>query len=276
MSRVILLCALVAIAILALSACSSATTTESDVYVDPAVLDALEQASEVEVLVFLKPPGISAEQQTIELRSQDFSERWARVMDALVEGDFEVRLEYDQVAAISGTLTRGGLEVFREHSDVERVTLSGQGTAVSEAAPAIGTFTGTISLVVDQIVVDGWEGDRVVRDILEPVTNGIVTILELGVGQPLGADGSFSFRHLEMSEDHMLVSVQVQADGYRPTTWANRLVLSPDVGPDFALRIELGEEPMLTDYCAELLAAPEGSLSEKGHLHAQLCQEPAD
>lgn len=251
-------------------ACSS-TTPESDVLVDPAVLDVLEEASEVEVLVSLKPPDVPAEHRTMEIRSKDFAERWARVMDALGDGDFEVRIEYDQAAAVSGTLTRDGLVVLSEHSDVEGVSLSARGREVTEAAPAIGTLTGTISRLVEQI----FEGQVVVEEITEPVTNGTVSIPELGVEQPLGPDGSFSFRRLEFSRDHMLVSVEVEAEGFRPTTWANYLVLSAGTGPNFTPRIEFGDEPYLIDPCPDLLATPPLELSAAQGGHARLCAELA-
>ncbi len=239
--------------------------------VDPAVLDALEQAPEVLVLVSLKPPDVPAEHRTIELRSQNFSERWARVLDALEQTDFAVRLEYVKAAAVSGTLTKDGLAVLRVHGDVEGVSLSARGREVSEAAPAIGTLTGTISRLVEQI----FEGQVVVEEITEPVTSGRVAIPELGVEQPLGPDGSFSFRRLEFSRDHMLVSVVVQAEGFRPTTWANRLVLSAGTGPNFTPRIELGTEPKLTDPCPDLVAYSRGTgrKSAAQELHAELCRE---
>lgn len=269
-TRILVLYAVLAFVALALGACSSATTPESDVDVDPAVLEALEQAPEVLVLVSLKPPDVPADQRTIELRSQNFSERWARVSDALEQSDFVVRIEYVKAAAISGTLTRDGLAVLRVHGDVEGVSLSARGREVSEDAPAIGTLTGTISRLVEQIIVDG----VVVDEILEPVTNGRVTILELGVEQPLGPDGSFSFRRLQFSRGHMLVSLEVQAEGFRPTTWANRLVLSAGTGPNFTPRIELGAEPKLTDPCPDLVAYSRGSgrKSAAQELHAELCR----
>ncbi len=241
----------------------------STAVIDPAMLDALEKSLEVEVLVSLKPPDIPAEQRTMELRSQDFAERWARVMDALTESDFEVLIEVDQSAAISGMLTKDGLAVLREHNDVVGGALARGEGVVSATSPAFTNLTGKVSHIVEQIMVDG----VLEREILKPVTNGRVSLPGLGASQPLGPDGSFSFRRLELSEIPMMVSVEVQADGYRPTTWVNRLVLYGGLGPNFTLRVEFGEAPMRRDYCSELLAAPEVSLSASGLLHAQLCSE---
>ena len=244
----------------------------STAVVDPAVLEALEQASEVEVLMSLKPSGIPAEEQTIKLRSQDFAERWTRVKDALGEGDFVVHIEDDQSAVISGMVTKDGLTVLRGHSDVAGVALARREGAVSATSPAFTNLTGKVSHIVEQIMVDGVQE----REILKPVTNGRISLPGLGVSQPLGPDGSFSFRRLELSEIPMMVSVEVQADGYRPTTWVNRLVLYGGLGPNFTLRVEFGEAPMRRDYCSELLAAPEVALSASGLLHAQLCSELAN
>ena len=270
MMRVLPIYVVSALVTLVVLACSP-TTPESDVLVDPAVLDALEQASEVEVLVSLKPPDIPEEQRTIDIRSQDFAERWTRVKDALNEGDFDVHIEVDQSAAISGILTKEGLAVLRGHSDVEGVALARGEVGVSATSPAFTNFTGTMSRLVEQKMVDG----VVVDEILEPVTNGRVTILELGVEQPLGPDGSFSFRRLQFSRGHMLVSLEVQAEGFRPTTWANRLVLSAGTGPNFTPRIELGTEPKLTDPCPDLVAYSRGTgrKSAAQELHAELCLE---
>ena len=255
---------------LTLVACSSATTSESDVLVDPALLDALEQASEVEVLVSLKPPDIPAEERTVEIRSQDFEERLTRVLDDVDESDFEVLIESEQSGALTGMLTRDGLAALREHGDVEGVALARGEGEVSETLPAITIFTGTMSRLVEQVFVDG----VVVDEILEPVTNGRVSIPELGVEQPLGPDGSFSFRRLELPQIPMLVSVEVEADGYRPTTWANNLVLYRGLGWNFTPRLVLGNEPKLTDACPDLMAYSRGSgrKSAAQELRAELCR----
>ncbi len=272
MSRVILLCALVAIAILALSACSSATTSESDVFVDPAVLAAFEESSEVKVLVSLKPPDIPEVQRTMELRSQDFAERLTRVLEDVDESDFEVLIESEQSGALTGMLTKDGLAVLREHSDVDGVVLSVSESLVPERVPAIGTLTGTISRLVEQI----FEDHIVVEEITEPVTNGTVSIPELGVEQPIGPDGSFSFTSLELTGVPMLLSLEVAAPGYRTTTWAKYLIMYGSLGPNFAPRVELGTEPELIDMCQYLLARTPVRKSAVQELHRELCRELTD
>ena len=73
----------------------------------------------------------------------------------------------------------------------------------------------------------------------------------------------------------MLASVEVQADGYRPTTGANNFVLYRGLGAIFTPRLELGNEPKLTDPCPDLLATPPIELSAARGGHARLCAELA-
>ena len=68
-------------------------------------------------------------------------------------------------------------------------------TAAQETA--FGSLRGTAYRLVDQIIVDG-----VIEEEIElPVTDGRIAIPELGIDQPLAADGSFHFSNLPVSAD---------------------------------------------------------------------------
>lgn len=148
--------------------------------------------------------------------------------------------------------------------------LSGtRSTAAQQPTPAFATLTGTVYYLVDQTIVDG----VVVHEEKAPVTNGRVTILELNVSQPLAKDGTFTFSNLTLPQDPMLVSYEIRAEGYRPTTWANMHVLTARSAPILTLPLEPGDEPKLIDWCPDLLARPQEDLSAVGHQHAEFCSQ---
>ncbi len=68
-------------------------------------------------------------------------------------------------------------------------------TAAQETTPASATLTGTAYRLVYQTIVDGY----VVDETKEPVTDGRIAIPELGIDEPLAANGSFRFTNLPVS-----------------------------------------------------------------------------
>ncbi len=66
-----------------------------------------------------------------------------------------------------------------------------------DPTPAFAILTGTAYRLVDQTIIDG-----VIHDQTQvPVTDGRIAIPELGIDQPLAADGSFHFSDLPVSAD---------------------------------------------------------------------------
>ena len=107
-----------------------------------------------------------------------------------------------------------------------------------------------------------------------PVDHGTVRIPELDLTSEI-MDGCFEFRNLTLPQDPMLVSFEIRVDGYRPTTWANFIVLTAGSSPIFTPRLEPGDMPELIDPCPDLLSTPQEDLSAAGHLQAQLCAQLA-
>ena len=112
----------------------------------------------------------------------------------------------------------------------------------------------------------------VLGSVTPAVDEGTVRIAELDVTAEIAA-GCFEFRNLELPQDPMLVSFEVNVEGYRPTTWENWILLSSSVSPQFTARLEPGVKPQSTDLCNDLLNTPAEDLSAAQSQHAQLCGE---
>ena len=92
------------------------------------------------------------------------------------------------------------------------VAISTASTLAQETDPVLGSLRGTASRLVEQIIVDG----AIVDEIEVPVTDGRIAIPELGIDQPLAADGSFHFSDLPVSadlENQTIVTVIFTAPG---------------------------------------------------------------
>jgi hypothetical protein len=103
-----------------------------------------------------------------------------------------------------------------------------------------------------------------------PVNQGSVQIPELNVSSEI-SNGCFAFRHLRLPEDPMLISFQVTSSGYRPTTWANWLLVSSGSAPTFTPELEVGDDPQTFDLCAEILVIPSGERSAAQAEHLRFC-----
>ena len=104
------------------------------------------------------------------------------------------------------------------------------------------------------------------------VAQGTVRIPELNLTSEIVA-GCFEFRNLTLPQDPMLVSFEIRVEGFRPTTWANFIVLSMGTAPNFTPRLKTGDVPELIDPCADLLSTPREKLSAAGNQQAQLCAQ---
>ncbi len=101
---------------------------------------------------------------------------------------------------------------------------------------------------------------------------GSVHIPELDLTSPI-VGGCFEFRDLQLPRSPMLVSFEINAEGFRPGTWANYLVMFEDVGAvNFSPTLHPGTEPERIDPCPSLLAHPQ-TMSAALQLHASLCAQ---
>ncbi len=105
-----------------------------------------------------------------------------------------------------------------------------------------------------------------------PAAHGTARIPELDLTVPI-TGGCFEFRNLVLPRDPMLISIEITAEGYRPATWANYIVLSAaGGGPTFTPTLHPGTEPEIIDPCPSLLAhAHEQSAADQ--IHAELCAQ---
>jgi hypothetical protein len=99
---------------------------------------------------------------------------------------------------------------------------------------------------------------------------GTVYIPELGLTAEI-ADGCFAFRHLTLPRDPMLVSLEVRAEGYRPTMWQNYIRLTRGVAPNFTPRLEVGDGYQTFDMCVDILSIRPSERSAAQSEHAKLC-----
>ena len=113
-----------------------------------------------------------------------------------------------------------------------------------EETPVFGTLTGTAYRLVDQTIVDG----VIVDEIEVPVTNGRIAIPELGIDEPLAADGTFSFSDLPVSSDPdnpTEVTVIFTAPGLGSYTYEHLRLRPGTVGPN--LTPQMVETPRNND-----------------------------
>lgn len=107
-------------------------------------------------------------------------------------------------------------------------------------------------------------------------TRATITIPELGLTGSTGDAACFIFRGVHPPRSPMLISFEITAEGRRPSTWKNYIVLfdQPGNGPMFTPQLEAGTEPYVVDPCPSLIANPQ-SQSAVQQLHASLCAELA-
>jgi hypothetical protein len=104
-----------------------------------------------------------------------------------------------------------------------------------------------------------------------PVTSGTVRIPELGLAATI-ENGCAEFQDITLPRNPMLLSFEITAEGYRPSTWANYLVMAQGQQANFTPTLHLGSEPEHIDPCPDLIAnAPSRSAAEQQH--AQLCAD---
>ena len=108
-------------------------------------------------------------------------------------------------------------------------------------------------------------------------THATITIPELHLTGSTGEGACYVFQNVRPPRSPMLISFEVAADGYRPSTWKNYAVLfdQPGNGPIFTPMLEQGTEPFVFDPCPDLIAHPQ-TQSAALHLHAALCARLPD
>jgi hypothetical protein len=106
-----------------------------------------------------------------------------------------------------------------------------------------------------------------------PTDHGTVTLPELHLTTLITSAGCFEFRHIQLPRSPMLVSVDVEADGYRPIRWANYLILITGTGgPIFTPPLRPGSLPDVFDPCPGLIAHPQ-TQSAAIQFQASLCEQ---
>ncbi len=96
--------------------------------IDPAIWEALETETEVEVLISLRELDLPMSQWTTDLRRQHAAEFQASVLSVLTENDFVLTYQFEISAALGGLITRSGLEKLAVHPDVVAIGMVGLGT----------------------------------------------------------------------------------------------------------------------------------------------------
>lgn len=85
---------------------------------------------------------------------------------------------------------------------------------------------------------------------------GTVMIPELNLTTSI-TNGCFAFKNVALPQEPVLISFQITADGFRPTTWAHYVVISvASGGPMLTFTLDAGTEPKIIDPCPELIAHP--------------------
>ncbi len=96
---------------------------EPTAVIDPALLEALETQAEVEVFIYLKELDLPIAEWTTEMRRQNAAERQARVFSVLTDSDFTLIHQFEISPALSGYITKSGVQKLANHPDVVGVGL---------------------------------------------------------------------------------------------------------------------------------------------------------
>ena len=106
-------------------------------------------------------------------------------------------------------------------------------------------------------------------------SSGTVVVPELDLTSSISG-GCFELRNLSLPQDPILITFEITADGFRPTTWLHYIVWGgTSGGPDITLNLEAGTEPQVFDPCPALLANPQDQSAALAQ-HAALCAELID
>lgn len=100
----------------------------STAIIDPAIWDALETETEVEVLISLRELDGPISEWTTELRRQHAPEVQASVLSILTEDEFVLTHQFDISAALAGLITKSGMEKLAVHPDVVGINLNAGGS----------------------------------------------------------------------------------------------------------------------------------------------------
>ncbi len=96
--------------------------------IDPAIWQALETETEVDVLISLRELDGPISEWTTELRRQNTAKVQGRVLSVLTENDFVLAIQYKISAALAGRITKSGMEKLAVHPDVVGINLDAVGS----------------------------------------------------------------------------------------------------------------------------------------------------
>lgn len=96
---------------------------EPTAFIDPALLEALETQAEVEVFISLKELDLPITEWTTEMRRQNTAERQARVLSVLTDSDFTLIHQFEIAPALSGRISKSGVQKLASHPDVVDIAL---------------------------------------------------------------------------------------------------------------------------------------------------------
>ena len=100
----------------------------STAIIDPAIWEALETQTEVDVLISLRELDGPMADWTTELRRQHAADIQAKVLSILTEDDFVLTRQFEISAALAGLITKSGMGKLAAHPDVVGISLDAPGT----------------------------------------------------------------------------------------------------------------------------------------------------
>ncbi len=95
--------------------------------IDPALPDAIGRDGNVQVLISLKPPDIPLAEQTTAVSKQHTAAVQASVLSVLTPDDFTLTYRYPISPALTGRITRSGVQRLATHPDVTAIELPAKG-----------------------------------------------------------------------------------------------------------------------------------------------------
>ena len=95
-------------------------------YIDDSLVEALDEAGEVKVFISIRTVSVPNSTWSVDHIQRDHDERQARILAALDESDFTLTRLHERGDALSGLITKSGLEKLRHHPYVLGIDRMGQ------------------------------------------------------------------------------------------------------------------------------------------------------
>lgn len=123
--------------------------------IQPEVTDALQQASEVAVIINLVGPATPIDQVTLAELQQNAAARQASVLAGLTASDFTLTNQYQSIHALAGRITASGSQKLTGHPDVVSVSIDGE---------VFATLEQSVPLIrADEVHLAGFDGTGVAQ-----------------------------------------------------------------------------------------------------------------